>query len=405
MCGLVGIISKTNTGFTKEDIKILKQLIEVNTLRGADSTGLFYVNEFNNIYGIKDNIPGYNFTNTKDCEDIFADIYLSGVAAFAHNRFATLGHKTAENAHPFTKDHICLIHNGTIYNHRKFDNTCNVDSQAITNAFARDGHSKVIPDIDGAYAFIWTDLKENKIFILRNEERPLWVIETNTTFYIGSEARMLDWIVGRNIKLLTKDTNAYFENHYLYSIDLNDRAAGLTRKELPKPEKKTHIISTTKEWPKSTASNTGTINLLDKSFTYGQKVAFIVTSITDIFGKVHINGHLQSEPLIKIKACNVNIHNENHALYCGEILGQQKDRYNQTYLILSNIYPIITIKTIDNQTINIHPNGEYTCTDCGKDITKADSGKIWVRIKNNKAKTFRCPSCTEKHKYITTNEN
>ena len=222
---------------------------------------------------------------------------------------------------------------------------------------------------------------------------------------IGFRGGLRRRIVGRNINLLQKEIPAYFECHHLYSVNLTNPREGLKIKELPKPEKKTHIISTTKEWPKSTASNTGTINLLDKSFTYGQKVAFIVTSITDIFGKVHINGHLQSEPLIKIKAYNVNIHNENHALYCGEILGQEKDRYNQTYLILSNIYPIITIKTIDNQTINIHPNGKYTCTDCGKDITKADSGKIWVRIKNNKAKTFRCPSCTEKHKYITTHEN
>ncbi len=66
MCGLVGIISKNSTGFSKEDIKILKQLIEVGTLRGKDSTGLFYVNENYNVYGIKDNVPGYDFINSKE---------------------------------------------------------------------------------------------------------------------------------------------------------------------------------------------------------------------------------------------------------------------------------------------------------------------------------------------------
>lgn len=393
MCGLVGIISKNSTGFSKEDIKILKQLIEVDTLRGKDSTGLFYVNEHYNVYGIKDNVPGYDFINSKEYQAIEDDIYLDGIAVFAHNRFATLGATTNENAHPFVSEHLCLVHNGTIHNFRQFDNTCSVDSQAITKAFAREGYAKIVPDIIGAYAFIWADTNEKKIFILRNEDRPLYVIETSSAYYIASESKMLSWIVGRNINLLQKDIPAYFECHHLYSVDLTNPREGLKIKELPKPEKK--ITQTT-----STFTVTGNNTYKEKHSEYGKKILFKVTEIMDIFGKIILKGESINNPTIKIKVPNLTCFNENYELYNGEIIGTEMSKDGHKKYLLSNVYPVIPITTINNEIIYIHPNGHYTCVDCNTPITQEDSGKVWVRIKNGVSKTFRCPTCTEKHKHI-----
>lgn len=393
MCGLVGIISKLSNGFTKDDIKILKQLIEVDTLRGKDSTGLFYINEYFNLYGIKNNIPGYDFINTKEYQDIEDDLYLSGIAAFAHNRYATQGATTPANAHPFTSEHICLIHNGTIHNFRQFDNTCSVDSEAITNAFAKQGYNKVVPDIIGAYAFIWADLKEKKIFILRNEDRPLFVIETPSAFYIASESRMLHWIVGRNTTLIEKEKPAYFEAHHLYSIDLTSPKDGLLIKELPKPEKKT-ITATHTSW---VVGN----NYPKKSETpYGKKITFKVNEIMDIFGKIILKGETLNNPEIKVKVLNLSYFNEIFEFYNGEVVGVEKNKDGHITYMLSNVYPVIPMTTINNEIIYIHALQTYTCTDCNIKITPEDSGKIWVRIKQGVSKTFRCPTCTKNHKHL-----
>ena len=66
MCGLFCIVSKKESGFSDKELTIFSQGLFADTVRGKDSTGVFSVSSRGNVYTLKDNIPGDEFTRTKN---------------------------------------------------------------------------------------------------------------------------------------------------------------------------------------------------------------------------------------------------------------------------------------------------------------------------------------------------
>lgn len=158
MCGLLAIISKKSIGFLEKDFKFFTEAIYVNAVRGQDSTGIFSITEKGNIHLIKDNIKSSNFIETTDYKNFLKDNIYSSRILVAHNRAATKGNVTAENAHPFLYEDTVLVHNGTIQNHQSIANTA-TDSEALTQKIAKTDH-KSLEEIHGAYALIYYKAKE-----------------------------------------------------------------------------------------------------------------------------------------------------------------------------------------------------------------------------------------------------
>jgi hypothetical protein len=118
-----------------------------------------------------------------------------------HNRKATQGSINSINAHPFHSGNIVLVHNGTLRgDHKKDYAPVDVDSHALAIAFDEQGAENVIPKINGAFALIWWDVSKNRLFAVRNDERPLSIVETDEFYVVLSEPWMAMQLLAREHK-------------------------------------------------------------------------------------------------------------------------------------------------------------------------------------------------------------
>src|SRR5688500_12478979 len=99
MCGIVGIIAKSNAGFYNDQADLLEQMLLCDTLRGPDSTGVFGVTKNGNVSILKAAVPGYDFIKTPEFRNFRGNMIQRYTAVIGHNRKATKGSVKPENAH------------------------------------------------------------------------------------------------------------------------------------------------------------------------------------------------------------------------------------------------------------------------------------------------------------------
>lgn len=203
MCGLVGFIrGGVNLAHDKDYSDYGKQMLYADALRGLDATGLFTVETNRKAYWAKDAVEGRLFLDQKK-----TDTYLNTLArdtrVFAgHNRWATIGDKGYDGAHPHLTENVILVHNGTLRNYQQWTDKhdkSNVDSARLAQTLSNDepGGIKTLERIEGAYAMCWYDLRNAKFYMARNKERPLFYLRTAKDLLFASEAGMMHWIARR----------------------------------------------------------------------------------------------------------------------------------------------------------------------------------------------------------------
>jgi len=210
MCGLIGVVGD----ITKLDISFFRQALAANVVRGWDSTGVSaFTDESTNkhhnsdyvLWSHKEAITGSEAACDKEFNAVFND--LGNIAIMGHNRAATVGDVTRENAHPFSHGNLSLMHNGTLTDTSVLDGDFDTDSEQIayTLSLATDKKA-VLEKIEGAFALSWIDVGNNTFNLARNDERSLYITYSNKgdTLYYASEAKMLEWLLSRN-KILHGD--------------------------------------------------------------------------------------------------------------------------------------------------------------------------------------------------------
>ena len=198
MCGLVTLISKRGWGFNGKDVKVFEEMLTVDQLRGQDATGAFCVHRNQQVAGVKGAFTPWHLFQTKEWEEFARKADSTGRILVGHNRHGTHGNnKDSKNAHPFREDNIILVHNGTLWNHRKLAQR-DVDSHAVAAAFAEGDYTKVLTEVDGAYVFIWYDMQRKQLSIVRNKERPLYKFENDDLILFCSESWMGSGVLRRN---------------------------------------------------------------------------------------------------------------------------------------------------------------------------------------------------------------
>lgn len=203
MCGIVGILTKRNNGFTQTDTDLFQQALIVDSLRGLDSTGMFSVTNHGDIDYMKVASHPFRLLQNREAAEMLTAAIYNGKALVGHNRKATSGRVVNENAHPFVEGHIILVHNGAIHNAAEVAGKSNavveVDSHLIAHLLAKeDDVAKALGQLNGAFAVVWYDQKKHSLNLVRNSQRPLFIAEFGALTFFGSEEKMLEWLCERN---------------------------------------------------------------------------------------------------------------------------------------------------------------------------------------------------------------
>lgn len=221
MCGLVGMAGNV----VEQDKKAFNLLLRLDVVRGWDSTGVAVIDRANGNINLYKHIgpPEYLYGQEEhfDARGMYKGP--AGKVFIGHNRAATKGKVTDENAHPFVHDGIVGAHNGTLTSVSKLEDgyKFEVDSEAIFYNLSLYEPKSVIANVWGAYALTWYDDGTDKLYIVRNGERPLWYCRRNDkdVIYWASEKWMLERalsacrIMHGEIKMFDMDT--------LYTLDVS----------------------------------------------------------------------------------------------------------------------------------------------------------------------------------------
>jgi predicted glutamine amidotransferase len=194
MCGLVGVVSK-NLSFKHHEV--FQQMLVFDTVRGFDSTGIAAIGKSGWVVE-KEVLTAAEFLELSGYNARpFSHFKNNPFALIGHNRKATQGKIVPENAHPFEFENIVGAHNGTIPTHNllkfkgysKFD----IDSQILYNEIDTFSIEDVWAKTNGAMALSWYDKRTDRVHLIRNKERPLFIAQSkdNSAMFWASEPWMI----------------------------------------------------------------------------------------------------------------------------------------------------------------------------------------------------------------------
>lgn len=226
MCGIVAYIGK------KDAYETLRKGLERLQYRGYDSAGLAMRTEeglkVEKVVGTFDKLP-----------------QLRGMTGIAHTRWASQGHVTAENAHPFLdcKKEIAIVHNGMIENYFELKEelaghlfTSTTDSEVIVhliekfyNGDLKEAVKKTAAKLKGAYAIYAVHKDKNEI-VATKKDRPLAIGYSKESKMVASDelalkgyADKVTYLKDYQTAVLTPDTVQIFdENDNQIALNLQD---------------------------------------------------------------------------------------------------------------------------------------------------------------------------------------
>lgn len=189
MCGIVGIISSKVLDITHQNQ--FKKLLVMDQIRGKDSVGIIS-QQHAGIQFEKNVIDPVSFLEHRRVTPL-----LTGAKALVgHNRAATRGGVSVNNAHPFQHGAITLVHNGTLRSNAVTQPWFQVDSESIAYALSLKEPSQaheVLASLEGAFALIWFDSRDQSWNVAKNDERPLHAVKNtdDTCYWFSSDAGIL----------------------------------------------------------------------------------------------------------------------------------------------------------------------------------------------------------------------
>lgn len=289
MCGLVGVAGK----ITADSLKAFKQLLIVDQLRGAHSTGIAAIEDGEAEVFKRAVVP----TDLLELKPTNKLLTVNKDVIIGHNRYATSGGIDHATAHPFQHGDITLVHNGTLRSRNGLlkSTEFKVDSENVCYTLSQKEPLEVLEEVNGAFVFIWHDARDNSLHFARNSERELYIANTGSQIYWASEKEMLEWILVRNNINIKEIYILPTEQHWYFKMD-DERFSVEDFTEY------TPSYTPYKYNPPSTVKTVAQLG-----YKYDQEVEFIVTSHVKNAQRstYNLEGFLADEPDQSIKVFQV----------------------------------------------------------------------------------------------------
>lgn len=226
MCGIIGAAG----ALTIKEENMVKTLLQLDTIRGPHSTGLFGRHTDGDETILKKTGTPFELALYRDWGQFWGGSFN---VIIGHNRYATSGAINNVTAHPFNYGDISGVHNGTLGKvgqgswKTQLDDgyTFDVDSEALYHHMSKNGIDDTVKRLDGAFALVWHDAKDGTINMTRNKERTLFFThsEDGKTIFWASEDWMLVVAAAKHGVKINKP--AMLKENILYSIPIEQAIA------------------------------------------------------------------------------------------------------------------------------------------------------------------------------------
>ena len=421
MCGIVGMVSKYQNGFWKSHAELFTNMVRMDTVRGADSTGVFGVSPAGNVDVVKGDADGYIFTKSIQYDKFEQKIYRSYRMVVGHNRSATRGDVTPQNAHPFVEGNIVLVHNGTIFNSEDLNKEAEVDSHAICHALNQHNAVEALGKINGAYALVWYNKEDKTLNLARNNSRPLVLLETEDLWIISSEVGLPAWLLHRGIsptkpkqiKMVPIDKILSFPMDSLHNDPVEIayeeyRAPPIvstwkptTYSGYPHPDRTTPMF----EKPHIRLSGAiGTYKIGDtiRIVFADYKEDQVVPSTTLFVGNPVFNNEVDNGVVVHYAVFSENMHEASEKIienefFIGKITGSTIFN-NVPILYVTDVVPISLHKTFNDETfssVELCDIISTGCPRCNKPIKMEDISETIIKRKQDGTHRVVCKTCVD----------
>lgn len=215
MCGIVGVAGYIGN----KEKEAFQDMLIFSQTRGPHSTGVASIDRKGNQVIVAKCLGRPE--ELIDCDKRYDKVVdYNKKFMLGHNRYATTGKVSKKNCHPFLFENILGCHNGTIpayrLNNLKISaKDYETDSEAVLANINEVPMKEVFEKLDGAWAFVWFDARDNTLNFYRNKER--------TLFYIYSkDKRTIFWASERGFittALERREIDFDKENIYIANLD------------------------------------------------------------------------------------------------------------------------------------------------------------------------------------------
>lgn len=419
MCGIVGMVTSNTVGFNTTEQKIFSQLLWANTLRGDDSTGVFGVNKYGNLDYIKEKGHAGDLIDSKEFREFYENIYTDYHMVVGHNRKATRGWVSDDNAHPFVEGTTALVHNGTLTTYANLTKeTVSVDSHAILHSIVERGYEETLKEIQGAFTLAWYDTNDKTLRVIRNDQRPLFIASTVGAWYFASEKGMLEWILGREDVAISEMEECTPGTMYSFKLD-DKKNMWFQPLELYTPPKSniTVIYSNPKKEDKETTTFPPVYQNTDfligtKILVQGNRLQKLSTPNTEgynhlFFGNwffdesVAVKAWADEADIDILEACMDDTITSDEIIFQAEIMCVMTKK-KQITLVCKNVVPYIPAKDSADKEVfadeYMFTNGK--CSYCCKDLSFEEATRGVINYAAMDDYEVICEHCLSEGKHL-----
>lgn len=202
--------------------KAFKTMLQLDTIRGPHSTGIIGVTKQGKAETLKRQGTPWDLAESKDFSALFQKQFK---ALIGHNRWATVGAVNTMNAHPFSHGSIHGVHNGTLRNKYVLEDArfFDVDSDNLYHHINEQGFNDAAKIVNGAMSLAFYDDRARKMYLFRNDERPMCFAYTKDrkSILFASEAWMIRVACGKHGVKIDEVYETDVDTLYTLDLDVN----------------------------------------------------------------------------------------------------------------------------------------------------------------------------------------